>query len=72
MDKWGIPEKSIKVQLGNVDLRSIGYSIQKLSPKMDFGTFFPCIYLLNIKKCRQTVIFQDKILKIEIWATSDI
>ena len=59
MDKWGIPEKSIKVQLGNVHLRSIGYSIQKLSPKMDFG-HFPLVYIFWIsKKCRQTVIFQD-------------
>ena len=30
MAKWGIPKKRTKKQLGDVDLRSIGYSIALL------------------------------------------
>ena len=33
MAEWGIPKKRIKKQLRDVDLRSIGYSIEKLWPK---------------------------------------
>ena len=60
-------KRALKMQLRNVDLRYVGTSIQKLWPKMDFVNF-PLVYPLSTKKCRQTVIFQDKNLKIEIWA----
>jgi hypothetical protein len=39
MVKWGIPEKGIKMQLRNVELGSVGHSIQKLWAKFDFWEF---------------------------------
>ena len=57
-------KRAIQIQLKNVEFRSVGHSIQKLWPKMDF----PLCILWASKKCWQTVIFQDKNLKIEIWA----
>ena len=39
-DKWGIPEKSIKKQLRDVDVRSLGHSNKKLWPKIEFWIFW--------------------------------
>ena len=36
MSKGGVPEKRIKLQLGNVEFMSVGHSNQKLWPKIDF------------------------------------
>ena len=43
MAKGGIPEKSMKMQLRDVDLRSLGPSIQKLEPNNFFTDKIPCI-----------------------------
>ena len=61
---WGIPERCIKNAAQKHWLRSVGHSILKLWPKMDFETFPPLYILWISKKCPQTVIFQDKNLKI--------
>ena len=66
--KWGIPEKSIKnaAQKRWPQVRRTFHS--KVMDENGFWNIFPLYILWARKKCRQTVIFQDKNLKIEIWA----
>ena len=66
--KWGIPEKSIKnaAQKRWPQVRRTFHS--KVMDENGFWNIFPLYILWARKKCRQTVIFQDKNLKIGIWA----
>ena len=50
MAKCGIPEKSMKMQLRDVDLRSVGPSIQKLEPNNFFKSKIPCILPYKAEK----------------------
>ena len=51
MAMWSIPE----IQLRNVELRSVGHSIQELWPEI--------VYPLKMKKCRKMVIFCSMMIK---------
>ena len=44
------PKKALRMQLRDVDLRSVGHSSQKLWPKTFFGIKMPCILHYNAKK----------------------
>ena len=46
------PKKASKMQLRNVDLRSVGPSVQKLWPTTFFARKMPCILHCNEKKIR--------------------
>ena len=48
------PKRASKMQLRNVDLRSIGPSVQKLWPTTFFARKMPCILHCNAKKIRNT------------------
>ena len=53
--KWssGVsPKRASKMQLRNVDLRSVGPSVQKLWPTTFFARKMPCILHCNEKKIR--------------------
>ena len=49
------PKKASKIQLRDVDLRSVGPSVQKLWPKTFFAKKMPCILHCNAKKIRDTI-----------------
>ena len=48
------PKKASKMQLRNVDLRSVGHSSQKLWPKTFFGKKCLVFCLISLKKIRST------------------
>ena len=49
------PKKASKMQLRNVDLRSVGPSVQKLWPTTFFAKKMPCILHGTAKKIRNTI-----------------
>ena len=49
------PKKASKMQLRNVDLRSVGPSVQKLWPTIFFARKMPCIVHGTAKKIRNTI-----------------
>ena len=58
---WSIgvsPKKASKMELRDVDLRSVGPSVQKLWPKTFFAKKMPCISHYNAKKIRDTISSQ--------------
>ena len=46
------PKKASKMELRDVDLRSVGPSVQKLWPTTFFAKKMPCIFHYNAKKIR--------------------
>ena len=49
------PKKASKMELRDVDLRSVGSSVQKLWPTIFFAKKMPCILHCNAKKIRDTI-----------------
>ena len=49
------PKKASKMELRDVDLRSVGPSVQKLWPTTFFAKKMPCILHYNAKKIRDTI-----------------
>ena len=52
------PKRPSKMQLRNVNLRSVGPSVQKLWPTTFFAKKMPCILHCNAKKIRDTISSQ--------------
>ena len=52
------PKKASKMELRDVDLRSVGPSVQKLWPTTFFAKKMPCILHCNAKKIRDTISSQ--------------
>ena len=52
------PKRASKMQLRNVNLRSVGPSVQKLWPTTFFAKKMPCILHCNAKKIRDTISSQ--------------
>ena len=51
-------KKASKMELRDVDLRSVGPSVQKLWPTTFFAKKMPCILHCNAKKIRDTISSQ--------------
>ena len=49
------PKKASKMELRDVDLRSVGPSVQKLWPTIFFARKMPCIVHGTAKKIRNTI-----------------
>ena len=54
------PKKASKMELRDVDLRSVGPSVQKLWPTTFFARKMPCILHCNEKKIRISTSRQDR------------
>merc|ERR1711894_821656 len=52
------PKKASKMELRDVNLRSVGPSVQKLWPTTFFAKKMPCILHCNAKKIRDTISSQ--------------
>ncbi len=52
------PKKASKMELRNVNLRSVGPSVQKLWPTTFFAKKMPCILHCNAKKISNTISSQ--------------
>ena len=52
------PKKASKMELRDVDLRSVGPSVQKLWPTTFFAKKMPCILHCNAKKISNTISSQ--------------
>merc|ERR1712130_487281 len=54
------PKRASKMQLRNVDLRSVGPSVKKLWPTTFFARKMPCILHCNEKKIRTSISRLDR------------
>ena len=54
-------KRALKIQLKNIDVRSIGESIKILCPKMDVLTFPPCIFFEYRTSASKRSFFKNRI-----------
>ena len=55
------PKRALKMELRDVDLRSVGPSVQKLWPTTFFAKKMPCILHCNAKKISNTISGQERL-----------
>ena len=63
------PKRASKMQLRDVEIRSVGPSVQKLWPTTFFARKMPCILHCNAKKIRNTFsrLVRDLAQKAKLW-----